>query len=131
MADYILDTHACIFALSTPKKLGNRARKVLRRVEMGQDVAWIPAAVIAEIVLLYELRRISIAIAEFKIVLENNSSLRFLPLDFKQLEDFAVLSSIREPFDRLIIAAARALNGKLITKDRKIEESKLVPTIWD
>lgn len=80
-----------------------------------------PAAVVAEVALLRELGRISIGIAELKTTLDEVPSFRFLPLDLDQLEDFAALSGIREPFDRLILAAARTVNARLITKDSRLE----------
>lgn len=66
MADYLLDTHACVFALAAPRKLGSKARQALRQVEEGAGIAWIPAAVVAEIVLLRELGRIGVGVAELK-----------------------------------------------------------------
>lgn len=131
MADFVLDTHACVFALVAPKKLGSRARATLRRVEQGRDQAWIPAVVIAEIVLLRELRRIDIGLADVRDAVEENRSLRFLPLDLPQLDEFAASGAIRDAFDRLIIAAARSMGAKLITRDQRIRESGLVQTVWD
>jgi PIN domain nuclease of toxin-antitoxin system len=57
--------------------------------------------------------------------------LRFLPLDMRQLEEFAVHVTVRDPFDRLILGATRALGAKLITKDSRLRESGVVQTIWD
>ena len=131
MADFVLDTHACVFALVAPKKLGGRARATLRRVEQGREQAWIPAVVLAEIVLLRELRRIDIGLADVKDAVEENPSLRFLPLDLAQVDEFAASGAIREAFDRLIIAAARSIGAKLITRDQRIRESGLVQTVWD
>jgi PIN domain nuclease of toxin-antitoxin system len=128
--EYVLDTHALVFALTAPAKLGAAARKAFRRIESGRDVAWIPAAVAAEVVLLHELGRIQIGLTELKDVVETVSSLRFLPLDIRQIEDFAALGSMREAFDRFIVAAARSVGGKLITRDQRIIDAKLVQTVW-
>ena len=127
----MLDTHALVFALTAPTKLGVRARKAFRGIEStGRDTAWIPAAVAAEITLLHELGRIQIGLTELKDVMEDNSSLRFLPLDLGQVCDFAALGGIREAFDRFVVAAARSVGGKLITRDSSIIEAKLVQTVW-
>ena len=53
---YVLDTHACVFTLTAPRKLGRQARAVIRRVETGDAEEWIPAPVVAEILLLREKR---------------------------------------------------------------------------
>jgi hypothetical protein len=42
--EYVLDTHALVFALTSPAKLGAGARKAFRHVEAGRDAAWVPAA---------------------------------------------------------------------------------------
>lgn len=130
MADYVLDTHACIFALAAPRKLGSRARKALESVESGRHLAWIPAAVAAEIVLLRELGRIAIGLPELKAAMEEAPGLRFLPLDLRQLDEFAALGGVRDAFDRLIVAGSRAIGAKLVTRDGRLGELGLVETVW-
>ncbi len=130
MPDYILDTHACLYALIAPKKLGAHARKALRRVERGGPRAWIPAAVVAEIVLLHELGRTAVGLAELREVFAAASNFSFLPLDLSQLDHFSAHGVIRDPFDRLIVAATRSLHGKLLTKDQALADFNIVPTVW-
>ena len=127
---YVLDTHACVFALGAPAKLGAKARSAMRAVEEGRGEAWIPAAVVAEIVLLRELGRIEIGLAHLKTAMEQAPGLRFLSLDLDQLDEFAALGAIRDPFDRLIVSAARAVGAKLVTRDRSLGEHGLVQTVW-
>jgi len=130
MPRYVLDTHACVFSLVAPKKLGLKAQRALQSVETGGSVAWVPAAVVAEIVLLRELGRIEIGLAHLKTAMEEAPGLRFLPLDLRQLDEFAALGAIRDPFDRLIVSASRALEARLLTRDRSIGELGLVQTLW-
>lgn len=37
---------------------------------------------------------------------------------------------LADPWDRLIVGTAKALAAPLVTRDRAIQESGLVPTIW-
>jgi PIN domain nuclease of toxin-antitoxin system len=127
---YVLDTHACLYSLTAPQKLGAKARRSLQSVEAGRGEAWIPAAVVAELVLLRELGRIEIGLAHLRTAMEQAPGLRFLPLDLRQLDEFAGLTAMRDPFDRLIVAASRALGAKLVTRDRSIAEQGLVQTVW-
>lgn len=127
---YVLDTHAVVFALVAPAKLGRKARSAMQAVEEGRGEAWIPAAVVAEIVLLRELGRIGIGLAHLKTATEEGAGMRFLPLDLRQLDEFAALGAIRDPFDRLIVSAARGVGAKLVTRDGSLEESSLVQTVW-
>ena len=99
-------------------------------VESGGSEAWIPAAVAAEVVLLRELGRIEIGLSYLKTAMEEAPGLRFLPMDLRQLDEFAALGAIRDPFDRLIVSASRAVGARLITKDDSLQEQGLVQTVW-
>jgi PIN domain nuclease of toxin-antitoxin system len=127
---YVLDTHACLFMLTAPRKLGARARAVIHQVEVGRAVAWLPAAVVAEVLMLRELGRTKIGLPELRAAMDASQSLRFSPLDLTQLDEFAALSVIRDPFDRLIVAAARRLGACLLTRDAALSESALVDAQW-
>jgi PIN domain nuclease of toxin-antitoxin system len=130
VADLVLDTHTCAFALTAPEKLGRAARRALEEVAAGRQTAWIPAAVVAEIILLRELGRISLGLAQLETAMERAPSLRFLPLDLYQLREFAAHATVRDPFDRFILSATRARAAKLVTRDRALGDSGLVQTIW-
>lgn len=39
-------------------------------------------------------------------------------------------SVLRDPWDRLIVATARALEVPLVTRDAAIQQAQLVQTIW-
>jgi PIN domain nuclease of toxin-antitoxin system len=116
--------------LTAPRKLGARARAALESVEAGRDQAWLPAAVVAELLILRGLGKLGIGLPEVKNALEANLNLRFLPLDLVQLEEFAALSVIRDPFDRLMVSASRAMRARLLTRDQVISESGLIETVW-
>lgn len=102
----------------------------MKSVEEGQGIAWIPAAVAAEIVLLKELGRIEIGLPDLKVAFEHAPGFRFLPLDLRQLDEFAALGAVRDAFDRLIVGAARAMDAKLVTKDSNLQDLGLVQTVW-
>ena len=127
---YVLDTHACVFMLAAPRKLGREARGAIGRVEVGRDQAWLPAAVVAEVLILRDLGRVRIGLPELKRAFEGAPGFHFLPLDLPQLDQFASLAAVRDPFDRLIVGAARALGATLITRDSALEEVGLVETVW-
>jgi len=127
---YVVDTHACVFLLAAPHKLGASARRALERVESGRDEAWVPAAVVAEIALLHELGRIRIGLPQLRETLDSVPGLRFLSLELDQLDHFVSLASIRDPFDRLIMSAARSLRADLISRDEDLGESGLVRIVW-
>lgn len=127
---FVLDTHAIVLALTKPAKLGKDAQRAFRQIEIGQAQGYVPAAATAEVLLLRDLGRIELGVAEIKATLADIPALLFLPLDLAQLETFATLSSIRDPFDRLIVGAALATESKLITKDSLLTDSGLVEVVW-
>jgi len=51
--------------------------------------------------------------------------------DTAVLLEAATFTTIRDPYDRLIIAQARVVGLPLITADEKVQESGLVRTVWD
>lgn len=130
MTRYVLDTHAYVLAVRTPKKLGANARRALQRVENGQAEALVPAATVTEVLMLKDLRRTDIGFPEVRASLARAPSMRFLPLDLSQMETFASLASLRDPFDRLIVSAAIATGSKLVSKDSLLAESGLVEVVW-
>ena len=89
---YVVDTHACVFLLAAPRKLGANARRALERVDSGRDAAWVPAAVVTQIVLLRELGRIRIGLPQLRETFDSVPGLRFLPLEIDQLDHFVSLT---------------------------------------
>ena len=131
MSDVVLDTHACVYALMAPARLDKAARRALEKVEAGRATAWIPAAVVAELVMLRELGRVAVGLPELRAAMDQAPALRFLALDLRQLDEFSAQVSVRDPFDRLIVSACRAVGASLITKDQALSGSAMVRTIWN
>jgi PIN domain nuclease of toxin-antitoxin system len=129
VSEYVVDTHASLFALAAPRKLGRKATRTLRRADERGETVWVPAAVVAEVLLLRELGRTEIGLPELREAFAT-TCWRFLPLDLDQLDEFAALTRIRDPFDRLIVAAARRARAKLVSRDRELRETGLVDIIW-
>jgi PIN domain nuclease of toxin-antitoxin system len=100
-------------------------------VETGRAIAWIPAAVAAEIALLRERERIAVGVPQLRTAIEQTPGLQFLTLDLRQVEEFASLTAIKDPFDRLIISACRVTGAQLISRDTNLTASKIVRSLWD
>ncbi|MBI5532548.1 MAG: PIN domain-containing protein [Deltaproteobacteria bacterium] len=126
-----IDTHALVWHASKPKRLGRRALRLLREADLGRAQVLVPAIVAVELSLIREAGRRVIGPAELRALLSAQPAFCVLPLDLEQTVEFALLSSIADPFDRLVIAAARSAGVPLITADETIASSGLVPTLWD
>jgi PIN domain nuclease of toxin-antitoxin system len=128
---YVLDTHAFVWWVSKPKRLGKAATRALLRVDSGKARAYVPSIVGIELTLLQEAGRRLVNVAALEAAAARNGGVVVLPLDLAQTAEFALLSMISDPFDRMIVAAARVLGRPLITVDEKLADSGLVEVVWD
>lgn len=131
MSRACIDTHALIWHLSKPKRLGTRAARVLRDADAGRVEILVPAVVALELSLLQEAGRKVVGAPELHALLSAQPAFQLLPLDLKQALEFGLLRTLRDPFDRMVVAAARVAGVPLITANTTIHTSALVATIWD
>ncbi|HBU31265.1 PIN domain-containing protein [Dictyoglomus sp.] len=97
---------------------------------LGEVVIIIPPIVLAEVIDIAEKKRISIDYEELIDKIEENSSFEIYPLDINVLRMLKDVPNIYELHDKIIVATAKLLDAKVITKDVDIQNSKLVETIW-
>lgn len=131
MKQVVLDTHALIWHLSAPKRLGKAAHRIMTQVDQGKAIAIIPAIVAVELALLREAGRRVPGPPELQALFQHHSGFRLLPIDLVQAIEFMLLGSLKDPFDRLIVASARVSLAPLLTADERITDSSLIQTIWD
>ena len=130
MRAYVLDTHV-LLAYIDGRRMGRAAARIVRSISDGGITAWVPGVVAIEVALLHERGRTAIGIPAVEATLARNPALELLPLDLAQAREFALLPAIRDPFDRMIVAAARTVRRPLITADGDIAASGLVEVVWD
>ena len=127
---FLLDTHAALWLLEGNPKLGVAARQAIG-TEPGGSVALSDISLL-EIAMLAQRRVIKLkpdlelglrSIAEQLIILPITAGIAAdaVKLTWKQ----------KDPFDRVITATARIHGLTLVTKDRAIIRSEVVPTLWD
>jgi len=129
--EYVLDTHTFVWWVSRPARLGRAAARALRSVDTGRARAWIPSIVGIELTLLGESGRIRLGVAELEAATKRNDQVRILGHDLAQASEFALLRSLSDPFDRMIVAAARVAGFPLLTADQSISVSGLIDAVWD
>jgi len=79
---------------------------------------------------LSERGRLRIGAAQVVAALAAHSGYAILPLDVEQALAFAALVSIRDPMDRLVMAAARATGSRLVSSDETLSGHG-VERVWD
>ena len=116
-----LDTHVLIHALTG--ELTARERRLLAGHQWG-----ISAIVLWELAKLFQLGRISLDIhsPEFALVL---SKVHVWPLDLAVCRRIRELDFRSDPADELIAATSLAHGVPLLTRDRRVRQSTVIPLV--
>jgi PIN domain nuclease of toxin-antitoxin system len=128
----VTDTHALIFHAAGGGVLGPKARAHFARAEAGTGIVYVPVAVIWEVGLLARAVRINLrrSVRTFFDDLFSNPAYQPHDLTPAQVFDADERRFTRDPFDGLIVAAARDLALPLLTRDAAIRDSGHVRVVW-
>jgi PIN domain nuclease of toxin-antitoxin system len=128
----VADTHALLFHAAGSAALGRRAAAHFDACERQQALVYVPMAVVWEVSLLARASRINLRRPVRAFFADLFSSPAYHPCDLtaEQVNDADDLRFTRDPFDALIVAAARSLALPLLTRDADIRASGAVQVIW-
>ena len=127
--NYLLDTHAVLWASEGDARLGVGAKAVLERCSSGE--AAISAITLLEVAMLVHKERIRLAVPIKRYLLEMEAQYRVLSMEAAiAAEAFSLPLRQGDPFDRVIVATGRYHALPLITRDQSITRSGLVEVIW-
>jgi PIN domain nuclease of toxin-antitoxin system len=127
----VLDTHAWVWWLTKPAKLGKKAARAIDKAT-GLGV---PAICVWEIAMKAEAQKLRFD-RPYDVWLDealvSDSRIELLPL-IPRISVLAVRVSWdhADPADRMIVATAQVHDAALVTADERIQESGLVRCIWD
>jgi len=127
---FVADTHAIVWHLMDEARLGKAARRAFRTADEGRVVCYVPVISLVEISLLHEKGRLRPSLARILETLAGHTGYSILGLDLEQVKAFAAFPAVRDPMDRLILAAASATGSRLISAD-EVLEGRGVERIWD
>ena len=115
-----LDTHVLVrLYAGHVSELGRSARRAIEE----QELVVSPAAIL-ELELLHEIGRLRATASSVVSALSEDIGLRVSDLPFRTVVDHALKEAwSRDPFDRLVVADAKANGAALITKDEKIHRN--------
>ena len=131
---YVTDTHPLVFWSSNRKRrLGNRARRILKETEQGKHSIIVPIVVLEEINRLVERQivRLDMPFRRWAGELERSPNFQVQAYTLEVLLESVSLAAIRDPADRAIVATARQLRCPLITADELIRDGEWVDTVWE
>jgi len=127
----VLDTHAWVWWLSKPEKLGVKAERAISRA----DKIGIPAICAWEVAMKAEAKKLRFDRAYDTWI---DEALAADPrIELVSLLTRVAVEAVRlswdhgDPADRMIVASARVLGAQLVTSDEAIRESRLVRCVWD
>jgi PIN domain nuclease of toxin-antitoxin system len=129
LKSFVADTHALVWHLVEPRRLGAAARKAFAAADVGRALCHVPAVCLIEVSLLHERGRLRIGVGQVVAALATHAGYAVLPLDIEQALEFGSLVGIRDPMDRLIAAAAQATRSHLISADAAFDG--VVERLWD
>jgi PIN domain nuclease of toxin-antitoxin system len=127
----LLDTHVVVWLAFEPQKLSKRAKEAIRAARRDGGLA-IAGITLMELAWLAERGRIETALSTESFVRLCASKMTVLPIT-PEIAARAVSfpdSYPKDPQDRLIGATALVEGVELVTHDKSIKKSGLVPVIW-
>ena len=127
----LLDTHILIYWLGTDLRLSVEQKRVLEQAS-PESPLWVSDITLWEIATLYNLKRLS-----FHLPLRDWLEAATAPPLVQRVGISPAIAAAvaalpssfhRDPADRIIIASAQLLGATLLTRDKQIIQSALVPT---
>lgn len=129
----VLDTHAWIWFIDSPEKLGKRATTAIDKARSAGESLHVSCISTWEIHMLASTGRLSLGITPELWVTrcERLDFLRFNPVNnaIARLAVTACAAMHADPADRIIVATALYLGASVVTCDEKIKTSGIVPCI--
>ena len=115
-----LDTHVLVYLFAGEvNRLGAAARKAIDRHEVLAS-----AAAVLELEFLHEIGRLKPTASKLISAVAADIGLRVCDLPLRTIVEHALSESwTRDPFDRLIVANAKAAGAGLVTKDQRIRDN--------
>jgi PIN domain nuclease of toxin-antitoxin system len=127
--NYLLDTHALLWAVEGDPRLGKKASRALAGCE-GEDLA-VSDMSFLEIAMLERRGKIILTESVADYLSGIQSRFTVLPIGARIASEAMTLKLEQaDPFDRVLVATARFHNLPMISRDRRIRESGFVKTLW-
>ena len=127
---FLLDTVTIIRHFSQQGRMGQKAAKALKRIDDGQDNAFISVISLMEILYLAERNRIDIHFEETLNLIERSSNYFIVDLT-PQILTVAKTVEFPELHDRLILATAKFLDIPVVSSDRLFDQIPGISVLWD
>jgi PIN domain nuclease of toxin-antitoxin system len=128
----LLDTHAWLWWVSAPERLGTAARDAVTAARASGELL-VSAISAWEAAMLLRKGRLELTmpIGDLVAHCERFDAMRFVPVDARIAVAATALEPLHgDPADRLIVATARALGASVVTKDARLHAFDGVRCVW-
>jgi PIN domain nuclease of toxin-antitoxin system len=129
----VADSHAIVWHLQGSERLSPAAATALAEAEATDGVVVSVATLIDLWYVIQTTKKLADAdLAKLRDLLASSPAFTLRPIDLAVVNATTSIPRdlLTDPWDRFIVATARTLAVALITRDRAIRDSRLVPTIW-
>jgi PIN domain nuclease of toxin-antitoxin system len=128
----LLDTHVVLWLTSDPARLSAKAKATIEETRKNEDGLAICDITLLELAMLASKGRINLTISLESLLRELEHRFTVLPISSRACARTMELPAAypKDPADRVIGATALVEGLILLTADREIRRSKVVPTIW-
>jgi predicted nucleic acid-binding protein len=130
MEAYVVDAHSLIWFITEDDRLSKQAEHLLDLAEKAEVEVLVPTIVLAEITYIAQKRKVQVTINEVLERIEQGDGFAITPFDFAIFQIMLQLPEEWEIHDLIIAATARYYKARLITKDRALQDSSEIETIW-
>ena len=127
---FIVDTHALLWHLTEDDKLGGKAKEVLDRADRGEVTIIISTIVLMEALFILEKKKLDLKFREILSRIKKSLNYVVYPLHLQTVLKCQELKEISDIHDRIIVATAKILGAKVLTKDEEIVKSGKVEVVW-
>jgi PIN domain nuclease of toxin-antitoxin system len=127
----LLDTHVLLWWLDQNERLSRRQTKIIRAASEEQPL-WVSDISLWEIATLSRLGklRLHLPLREFLERAVASPLVQCMRITSAVAAESASLpEALRDPADRIIVASARVLGATLLTRDTRIIDSGVLPTV--
>lgn len=127
---YVIDTHALIWFAEGNSRLSSIAKATL--ISPSTQIV-VPSIVLVEVRYLYAAKRSIIGLAELYQGVLDSANCAIYPLDEEVVDRIPENLNIHDAIITATALVYREVMGqqvKLITKDRRIRDSKLIDVLW-
>ncbi len=127
----VADSHALVWFTQGSPQLSARAAEVLREAEAGDGIA-VSVATLVDVWYVTQTTQGMSArqLSELRELVMATSAVDLHPVDVAVAYTAISRELLSDPWDRFIVATALVLRLPLVTRDRAIQRSGLVETVW-